>query len=102
MLGEGNISFWHDTWVGNVPLADLCSPGTSLSSLKVSELWEGDQWNEFELWLLVEEVGLPDGVVEEILQVPFDKRNKDRERWKLTGNGNFSIFVSMVASKKQG
>ena len=50
----------------------------------------GDQWNEEELWLLAEEVGLPDEIVEEILQVPFDREIRDRGRWKLTGSGDFS------------
>lgn len=58
--------------------------------LKVSDLWEGDNWNEMELWLLAEEVGLEDDIIEEILKVPFDRRKRVSGRWKLTGNGNFS------------
>ncbi|XP_047978624.1 uncharacterized protein LOC125220501 [Salvia hispanica] len=62
VIGEGNISFWHDSW-----------------------------WNEMELWLLADEVGLADEIVEDILQVPINRREKDRGRWKFSGNGNFSI-----------
>ncbi|XP_042065487.1 uncharacterized protein LOC121809004 [Salvia splendens] len=53
------------------------------------DFWMGNHWNEEELWILVEEVGLPDEVIGKILQTPFDRREKDRGRWKSTGNGTF-------------
>lgn len=76
VVGDGNISFWHDSWVENSPLANMCSPGTALPAIKVKDLWEGNQWNEMELWLLEDEVGLPNEMVERILQVPFDRSMK--------------------------
>ena len=62
----------------------------SIQQLFVNELWVGDRWNEMELWILAEEVGLPDEIVEDILQVPFNRREKDRGRWKPSSCGNFS------------
>ena len=87
---DGNINVWHDSWVRSGPLADWCDPSIRLPNLKVSDQWEGDNWNGMEIWLLAKEVGLADEIIEEILQVPFDRRKRDRGRWKPTGNGNFT------------
>ncbi|XP_042016195.1 uncharacterized protein LOC121764206 [Salvia splendens] len=91
VLGNGDINFWHDTWVMNTPLADLCNLGSDNLKLKINELWLGEQWNERELWLLAERTGLPEEIVEKILQIPFDRGGRDKGRWKLTRNGEFTV-----------
>lgn len=60
--------------MGNEPLAVWCDPSAQLPDLRVADLWEGDNWNEMELWLLAEEVGLEHRIIEEIIKVPFDRR----------------------------
>ncbi|XP_042056286.1 uncharacterized protein LOC121800861 [Salvia splendens] len=69
VLGNGEISFWYDSWVLSTPLVEMCDPGV----------------------ILAEEVGLPDRVIDKILQITFDGRSRDMGRWKLTGNGDFSL-----------
>ncbi|XP_042065480.1 uncharacterized protein LOC121808994 [Salvia splendens] len=91
VVGNRNISFWHDSWVLDYPLANLCNSRQTRPSLKVNDLWEGEQWNERDLWVMAEEEGLPEEIVEKILQIPFDKRDRDRGRWKLTVNGQFTL-----------
>ncbi|XP_042016222.1 uncharacterized protein LOC121764232 [Salvia splendens] len=101
VVGDGNINFWYDSWVKEYPLASRYNSRPLLPSLKVSDLWTGEQWNEMELWRMMEEEGLPEDVVVQILQIPFDRRVRDRGRWKLTGNGEFSVASAweLVRSK---
>ncbi|XP_042056303.1 uncharacterized protein LOC121800878 [Salvia splendens] len=91
VLGDGNINVWYDSWVLNTPLASLCSSSPTYPSLKVNELWAGEQWDEEKVRLLVEEEGFPEEIAEKILQTPFDRGARDRGRWKLSGNGDFSL-----------
>ncbi|XP_042056302.1 uncharacterized protein LOC121800876 [Salvia splendens] len=90
VVGEGNISFWFDSCVTNFPLASISNARPVRTSLKVKDLWMGEQWNEVKLWMMSEEEGLPEEVVERILQIPIDTGVRDRGRWKLSGNGEFS------------
>ena len=71
-------------------MANRCNPNATLKPLNINDFWVGDEWNEMELWLVAEVVGLADEVIEEILHVPFDRGEQDRGRWKLTCDGNFS------------
>ncbi|XP_047943058.1 uncharacterized protein LOC125189874 [Salvia hispanica] len=89
VLGNGNISFWYDSWVLNLPLVSLCSSTPSSPSLKVNELWVGDRWDEIRVRLLLEEEGLTEEIADRILQTPFDRGSRDRGRWKLSSNGDF-------------
>lgn len=90
VLGDGNISFWYDSWVSSSPLVSLCVSRPALPSLRVCEMWIDDQWDEEGLLLLAEEEGLSEEIIEKIMQTPFDRRVRDRGRWKLSGNGDFT------------
>ncbi|XP_047942726.1 uncharacterized protein LOC125189497 [Salvia hispanica] len=101
VLGNGNISVWYDSWVLNSPLASLCSFTPSCPSLKVSELWWEDQWDEMRVRLLVEEEGFSEEIAEKILQIPFDRGARDRGRWKRSSNGDFSTASAWDLVRKR-
>ena len=52
---DGSSSFWHDDWVDQGPLCPVVSfVHISYSQLKVSDVWQGDNWNLGSLatWIL--------------------------------------------------
>ncbi|XP_042065471.1 uncharacterized protein LOC121808983 [Salvia splendens] len=102
VLGNGEISVWYDSWVLSTPLVEMCDPGVVSSTLKVKDLWLDDHWNEEGLWILAEEAGLPDRVIDKILQITFDGRSRDVGRWKLTGNRDFSLASAWNLVRDRG
>ena len=106
ILGEGRICFWYDTWLSDVPLVSFVGDGVAAQPQKVSDFWIGEHWDEEELWRLNEEWGVPAKIIEQIIQVPFDRGVLDRGRWAPTANGNFSVasawdLVRNRAEKKE-
>lgn len=61
----------------------------------------GDHWDEVKVRMLVEEEGLQEEIAEKILQTPFDRGVRDRGRWKLSGNGDFTTASAWDLVRKR-
>ncbi|WRX16203.1 Reverse transcriptase zinc-binding domain - like 6 [Theobroma cacao] len=83
-IGKGDLFFWHDCWMGDKPLA-ASFPEVQNDMSHVYHFYNGDTWDVDKLKSF-----LPTVLVEEILQVPFDKSREDVAYWTLTSNGDFS------------
>ncbi|EOY34747.1 Uncharacterized protein TCM_042327 [Theobroma cacao] len=94
-IGKGNLFFWHDCWMGNKPLV------TSFPSFRndmtfVHKFYNGDNWDVNTLKLY-----LPMNLIDEILQIPFDRSQDDIAYWALTSDGEFSTWSAWEAVRQR-
>ncbi|EOY06960.1 Uncharacterized protein TCM_021522 [Theobroma cacao] len=85
-IGKGELFFWHDCWMGDQPLATLF-PSFHNDMSHVHKFYNGDEWDIVKL-----NSYLPTSLVDEILQIPFDRSQEDVAYWALTSNGEFSFW----------
>ncbi|EOX96782.1 Uncharacterized protein TCM_005953 [Theobroma cacao] len=83
-IGKGSLFFWHDCWMGDQPLVTSFSHFRNDMST-VHNFFNGHNWDVDKLKLY-----LPINLVDEILQIPFDRSQDDVAYWSLTSNGEFS------------
>nr|XP_027107336.1 uncharacterized protein LOC113727394 [Coffea arabica] len=94
-LGEGMLDFWLDIWCGDQPLASrlgLLDP----PYLLVGEFYSLDGWNVPRLreWV-------PQSLLTEILEIPFDPFRKDRRVWGLSSSSEFSVSSAWEALRQK-
>ncbi|EOY20267.1 Uncharacterized protein TCM_045622 [Theobroma cacao] len=94
-IGKGELFFWHDCWMGDQPLATLCPSFHNYMS-HVHKFYNGDVWD-------IEKLNscLPTSLVDEILQIPFDRSQEDVAYWALTSNGDFSFWSAWEAIRQR-
>ncbi|EOY02245.1 Uncharacterized protein TCM_016772 [Theobroma cacao] len=94
-IGKGELFFWHDCWMGDQPLATLC-PSFHNDMSHVHKFYNGDVWD-------IEKLNscLPTSLVDEILQIPFDRSQEDVAYWALTSNGDFSFWSAWEAIRQR-
>ncbi|EOY06959.1 Uncharacterized protein TCM_021521 [Theobroma cacao] len=94
-IGKGELFFWHDCWMGDQPLATLC-PSFHNDMSHVHKFYNGDVWD-------IEKLSscLPTSLVDEILQIPFDRSQEDVAYWALTSNGDFSLWSAWEAIRQR-
>ncbi|XP_042031078.1 uncharacterized protein LOC121777785 [Salvia splendens] len=91
-LGEGNISFWDDIWLGASPIRSLCVPGNDHpQSQAVASYWHELACDEDMLHSLSFWFGLPPDVIDQIRATSIELGAKDVRRWSLTSHGEFSV-----------
>ncbi|XP_073133317.1 uncharacterized protein [Henckelia pumila] len=84
-IGDGDISFWFDTWYPDGPLSSLV-PIQGHPNRLVSWFMDDRNWNLGRLLLV-----LPQEVAFRVLEVPIQREAKDNAIWKSSINGRFSI-----------
>lgn len=84
-IGEGLVDFWHDRWVGDIPLVQRCARD-SYPHFLVCEFFTNEGWDEEKLrrWI-------PRGVVDEIRQIVIQTGEKDKLLWLPSTSGEFSV-----------
>ncbi|KAL0311104.1 UNVERIFIED_CONTAM: hypothetical protein Sangu_2405100, partial [Sesamum angustifolium] len=81
-LGEGSISFWHDNWLGEKPLAQLLHRDTYTIE-SVSYYWHKGDWNVFQI---LRTVPVPFAQT----QIPIAAGQGDKIVWTGSSAGDFS------------
>ncbi|KAI0498937.1 hypothetical protein KFK09_019835 [Dendrobium nobile] len=84
-VGEGEISFWQDNWMG-VSSIDRYLNTHTISNVKVKEFFINDNWN---IALLRD--ALPNEIVDLIIKIPVQMQYKDKIMFKLDSSGKFSF-----------
>ncbi|EOY34749.1 Uncharacterized protein TCM_042329 [Theobroma cacao] len=90
-IGKGELFFWHDCWMGDLPLSNLF-PSFHNDMSHVHKFYNGDGWDIVKL-----NSCLPMSLIDEILQIPFDRSQEDIAYWALTSNGDFSLWSAWEA-----
>ncbi|KAL0393038.1 UNVERIFIED_CONTAM: hypothetical protein Sradi_2526600 [Sesamum radiatum] len=82
-LGEGSVSFWHDNWFGEKPLAQLVHRDTYTME-SVRYYWHEGDWNVPRiLWFI------PMPFAQTICQIPIAAGQGDRIVWTESSTGIF-------------
>ncbi|KAL0283523.1 UNVERIFIED_CONTAM: hypothetical protein Sangu_2884500 [Sesamum angustifolium] len=84
-LGEGNLCFWHNVWVGDAPLGDL-DQESFLSHKRVHYYWSDNGWDVEKLKRI-----FPAPLIQLVTAVPFDCGSKDQPIWKGHSTGVFLL-----------
>ena len=58
--------------MGDRPMREMCNPGMTLPQYRVKDFWENGKWNVSLLQGVLEPLGVPRGVIEEVEKVPID------------------------------
>ncbi|KAL0283747.1 UNVERIFIED_CONTAM: hypothetical protein Sangu_2868700 [Sesamum angustifolium] len=82
-LGEGSVSFWHDNWLGEKPLAQHLHRDTYPME-PVSYYWHEGDWNVPQI---IRTVPMP--FAQTICQIPIAARRRDRIVWMGFSAGDF-------------
>ncbi|KAI0519460.1 hypothetical protein KFK09_006908 [Dendrobium nobile] len=85
-VGEGEISFWQDNWIG-VSSIDRYLNTHTISNVKVKEFFINDNWN---IALLRD--ALPNEIVDLIIKIPVQMQYKDKIMFKLDSSGKGHIL----------
>ncbi|KAI3461929.1 hypothetical protein Pfo_018592 [Paulownia fortunei] len=83
-LGDGEVSFWHDHWIGEGPLTVLRGEERH-GHERVNFYWADRNWNVQRLLRV-----LPRHLVDLICGVSISCDRRDTAVWKLTTHGDFS------------
>ncbi|KAI3473655.1 hypothetical protein Pfo_031429 [Paulownia fortunei] len=94
-LGDGEVSFWHDHWIGEGPLTILRGEERH-GHERVNFYWADRNWNVQRLLRV-----LPRHLVDLSCGVSISCDRRDTAVWKLTTHGDFSI-PSAWESMRQG
>ncbi|KAL0920132.1 hypothetical protein M5K25_009244 [Dendrobium thyrsiflorum] len=87
-LGKGDISFWHDNWLGMASIDNLLNSHT-LEIMKVKNFWkEGNWWIEKLLQFV------PPELVDIITSIPLNTQEQDRIMYSGSSTGAFSLKVA--------
>ena len=83
-VGNGNLNFWTDNWLGRGIFADFLDVQVTFPSLKVSEVLEDR--------VSIHDLHLPDRLMLDIIQFNFCTLNEmDQACWCLEPSGQFSV-----------
>ncbi|EOY14356.1 Uncharacterized protein TCM_033752 [Theobroma cacao] len=94
-VGQGNVFFWHDCWMGEAPLISSNQEFTS-SMVQVCDFFTNNSWNIEKLKTVLQQE-----VVDEIAKIPIDTMNKDEAYWTPTPNGDFSTKSAWQLIRKR-
>ncbi|EOY03267.1 Uncharacterized protein TCM_018055 [Theobroma cacao] len=83
-IGEGQLFFWHDCWMGDEPLVNRF-PSFSTSTTKVCYFFDKGKWDVDKLKMV-----LPDEIIGEIMKISIDISSVDVAYWVPTSDGQFS------------
>ncbi|XP_073037149.1 uncharacterized protein [Primulina eburnea] len=84
-VGLGDISFWDDTWFGDVPLSSRCVVRGG-RDVRVSHFFSEGSWDFDRLCAVV-----APSVAEEIVLIPVLSGDPDLARWIYSSDGAFSV-----------
>ncbi|KAL2247920.1 UNVERIFIED_CONTAM: putative mitochondrial protein, partial [Sesamum indicum] len=90
-LGQGAVSFWHDNWFGEKPLAQLVR-GAPDTMEPVCYYWHEGEWNVPKIFRIV-----PPQIAHIICRIPIAAGQRDRIVWTATSNGTFSTASAWEA-----
>ncbi|KAL2250199.1 UNVERIFIED_CONTAM: hypothetical protein Sindi_2493600, partial [Sesamum indicum] len=90
-LGQGAVSFWHDNWLGEKPLAQLVR-GAPDTMEPVCYYWHEGEWNVPKIFRIV-----PPQIAHIICRIPIAAGQRDKIVWTATSNGTFSIASAWEA-----
>ncbi|KAK4382070.1 hypothetical protein Sango_2907200 [Sesamum angolense] len=93
-LGEGSVSFWHDNWFGQKPLAQLVHRDTYTMESVRYYLHEGD-WNVPRILQII-----PMPFAQTICQIPIAAGQGDRIVWTESSTGHFSTKSAWEAIRQ--
>ncbi|EOY34748.1 Uncharacterized protein TCM_042328 [Theobroma cacao] len=94
-VGQGNLFFWHDCWMGDAPLISSNQEFTS-SMVQVCDFFMNNSWNVEKLKTVLQQE-----VVDEIAKIPIDTMSKDEAYWTPTPNGDFSTKSAWQLIRKR-
>ena len=86
-MGQGAISAWYDTWLGEAPLATFPHFVPSWPRLTVAQLIVGNTHS------FLERHGLPPRLLEDMSETTIGM-HRDQPTWTLTLDGSFSCSSS--------
>ncbi|XP_041999982.1 uncharacterized protein LOC121749477 [Salvia splendens] len=101
VVGEGNVSFWDDLWLGDAPLRELSMDDRGGPLVRVADFIMEGKWNEAKLRLIQAQAGLTPQVVRKILDTPIIPDGPDVPRWRLSRNGEFSLATTWETTRTQ-
>ncbi|XP_073037090.1 uncharacterized protein [Primulina eburnea] len=84
-VGLGDVSFWDDTWFGDVPLSSRCVVRGG-RDVRVSHFLSEGSWDFDRLCAVV-----APSVAEEIILIPVISGDPDLARWIHSSDGAFSV-----------
>ncbi|XP_020551115.1 uncharacterized protein LOC110012328 [Sesamum indicum] len=90
-LGQGAVSFWHDNWYGEKPLAQL-DHGAPDTMEPVCYYWHEGEWNVPRIFRIV-----PPQIAHVIFQIPIAVGQRDKIVWTAASNGTFSTTSAWEA-----
>ncbi|EOY25454.1 Uncharacterized protein TCM_026877 [Theobroma cacao] len=94
-VGQGNLFFWHDCWMGETPLISS-NHEFSLSMVQVCDFFMNNSWDIEKLKTVLQQE-----VVDEIAKIPIDAMSKDEAYWAPTPNGEFSTKSAWQLIRKR-
>ncbi|KAK4390353.1 hypothetical protein Sango_2098600 [Sesamum angolense] len=93
-LGEGSVSFWHDNWFGEKPLAQLLHKDTYTME-PVSYYWHEGDWNVPRIFRII-----PMPFAQTICQIPIAAGQGDKIVWTRSSTGDFSMKSAWEAIRQ--
>ncbi|KAL0284234.1 UNVERIFIED_CONTAM: hypothetical protein Sradi_7205300 [Sesamum radiatum] len=93
-LGEGFVSFWHNNWLGEKPLAQLLHRDTYTME-PVSYYWHGGDWN---VPRILRTIPMP--FAQTICQIPIAGGHGDKIVWTGSSTGDFSTKSAWEAIRQ--
>ncbi|KAL0284680.1 UNVERIFIED_CONTAM: hypothetical protein Sradi_7190700 [Sesamum radiatum] len=93
-LGEGSVSFWHDNWFGEKPLAQLVHRDTYIME-SVRYYWHEGEWNVPRILRII-----PMPFAQTICQIPIAAGQGDRIVWTESSTGDFSTISAWEAIRQ--
>ncbi|KAL0288269.1 UNVERIFIED_CONTAM: hypothetical protein Sangu_2666000 [Sesamum angustifolium] len=93
-LGEGSVSFWHDNWFGEKPLAQLLHRDTYTME-PVSYYWHEGDWNVPRIFRII-----PMPFAQTICQIPIAVGQGDKIVWTGFSTGDFSTKSAWEAIRQ--
>ncbi|KAL0295554.1 UNVERIFIED_CONTAM: putative ribonuclease H protein [Sesamum angustifolium] len=93
-LGEGSVSFWHDNWFGEKPLAQLVHRDTYTME-SVHYYWHEGEWNVPRILRVI-----PMPFAQIICQIPIAAGQGDRIVWTESSTGDFSTKSAWEAIRQ--
>ncbi|KAG6421540.1 hypothetical protein SASPL_118096 [Salvia splendens] len=91
LVGQGDIYFWDDIWFGNSPLREISLDDRGRQTTRVSEFITNGVWDVPKLQLLHNQAGLPQHVIDGIINTPILHDEQDILRWNLSKHGEFTV-----------
>ncbi|KAF6139022.1 hypothetical protein GIB67_010748, partial [Kingdonia uniflora] len=100
LVGNGdNINFWRETWAMEIPLREYIempqSPWNRCKTLLIDFI-NSNGWDiPIDIRLLLLALGI------NVLEIPYNPREKDKRIWKLDSYGNFTVRNAYETIRKK-